>query len=71
MSEAGLIKGLASSSLLRHPVTGVRLVVWGDDFAFLGHELDLQEVLAQTGRWYDIKMFFLCLTPRTRGRLVS
>ena len=56
VNEAGYIKGRASSSVFHHPVTGVRLVVWGDDFTFLGHELDLQEVLAQMGRWYDIKM---------------
>ena len=34
-----------------HPVTGVRLVVWGDDFTLLGRELDLREVLDQMGRY--------------------
>ena len=54
--EAGFIRGRAASSVFYHPVTGIRLVVWGDDFTFLGRELDLKEVLDQTGKWYAIKM---------------
>ena len=33
-----------------------RLVVWGDDFTFLGRELDLKEMLEQMRKWYAIKM---------------
>ena len=54
VQEAGFIKGRASSSVFYHPVTGVRLVVWGDDFTFLGRELDLKEVLDQMGKWHAI-----------------
>ena len=44
VGEAGFVKGRASSSVLYNPDTGVRLVVWGDDFTFLGRQRDLEEV---------------------------
>ena len=56
VNEAGFVKGRAVSSVFYHPVTGVRLVVWGDDFTFLGYEADLKEVLDRMGKWYVIKL---------------
>ena len=36
--------------------TGVRVVVWGDDFTFLGRERYLKEIGAKMAEWYDIKI---------------
>ena len=54
VGEAGFVKGRASSSEFYNPDTGVRLVVWGDDFTFLGRQLDLEEVRDRMGKWYTI-----------------
>ena len=56
VGEAGFLKGRAASSVFYQPVTGVWLVVWGDDFTFLGREMDLKEMLDQMGKWYAIKL---------------
>ena len=56
VGEAGFVKGRASSSVFHNPDTGVRLVVWGDDFTFLGRQRDLEEVRDRMGKWYTIKV---------------
>ncbi len=42
VKEAGFVRGNVASSVFVHPQTGVRLVVLGDDFTFLGRESDLK-----------------------------
>ena len=36
--------------------TGVRLVVWGDDFTFLGRERSLKQMADRMAKWYEIKV---------------
>ena len=39
-----------------NPENGVRLVVWGDDFTFLGRDSDLREMAKMMAEWYDVKI---------------
>ena len=41
-------------SRTRRPAS--RVVVWGDDFTFLGRERYLKEIGAKMAEWYDIKI---------------
>jgi hypothetical protein len=56
MGEAGFLRGKGSPSVYFNPVSGVRLVVWGDDFSFLGREKDLLDILDKMRAWYLIKL---------------
>ena len=46
---------------------GMRLVVWGDDFTFIGHGQDLKEAADTLKQWYDIKVRAV-LGPETTRR---
>ena len=52
----GFVRGRAATKVFHHPRAGVRLVVWGDDFTFLGREKDLGEITQEMRRWYEIKV---------------
>ena len=56
LKEAGFLKGKGSPSVYFNPASGVRLVVWGDDFSFLGREKDLSDMLDKMRSWYSIKL---------------
>ena len=62
LESAGFRRGVAASTLFHHPVSGVKLVVHGDDFTFAGVAKELDRVEKLMGEWYDIKV---------RGRLGS
>ena len=50
------VKGKAANTVFWNRETGVRCVAHGDDFTFLGEDKYLDEVEAQMGAWYDIKV---------------
>ena len=47
-----------------HEQRGIRLVVWGDDFTFLGRDLDLKWVAGVMTARYEIKVLAI-LRPET------
>ncbi len=54
--DAGFLKGRAVPSMFFNPCSGVRLVVWGDDFTFLGRKKHLLDMLEKMEVWYSIKL---------------
>ena len=52
----GFKRGRAAATTFFNPTSGVRCVVHGDDFTFLGCEKGLREVQAQMEEWYDVKV---------------
>ena len=53
---AGFKRGLAAPTAFYCERSGVRLVVHGDDFTFLGYAADLKEIELMMGTWYEIKV---------------
>ena len=49
-------RGRAAPTAFTNTESGVRVVVWGDDFTFLGREKYLKEIGAKMAEWYDIKI---------------
>ena len=56
VESGGFVRGKAAPTVFLNPGTGVRLVVWGDDFTFLGRDNDLRKVAEKMGEWYDVKV---------------
>jgi hypothetical protein len=56
LKKEGYERGRAAPTAFVNKVTGVRVVVWGDDFTFLGRERHLKEIGAKMAEWYDIKI---------------
>ena len=56
MGRVGLLRGRAAPTTFVHQERGLRLVVWGDDFTFLGREEDLKWIAKLMSEWYDIKI---------------
>ena len=56
MKEAGFERGRAAPTTFAGMATGVRVVVWGDDFTFLGRDRHLQDMADNMGQWYQIKV---------------
>ena len=56
MIEAGFVRGSASTSTFMHMESGVRVVVWGDDFTFLGREADLRDMAEKKALWFEVKV---------------
>ena len=52
----GFRRGRSAPTVMYHEDGDVRLVVWGDDFTFLGRDLDLRWVARIMGQRYEIKM---------------
>ena len=52
----GYERGRAAPTAFTNKETGVRVVVWDDDFTFLGRERYLKEIGAKMAEWYDIKI---------------
>ena len=55
LQEAGFARGVAAPTLFRCKATGVRVVVHGDDFAFLGTHAELVKMKDAMSSWYEIK----------------
>jgi hypothetical protein len=51
----GMVRGKSAKTVFYNSETGLRCVVHGDDFTFLGFEEDLQNVATQMQGWYDLK----------------
>jgi hypothetical protein len=56
LKEAGFVRGRAAPTSFVNPETGVRVVVWGDDFTFLGREKHLKDMADKMADWYEIKV---------------
>ena len=57
LAEIGMVSGKGSPVVFHHSKTGVRAVVHGDDFAFLGFETELQQVKRKLQRSYQFALF--------------
>ena len=56
LKNEGYERGRAAPTKFTNKETGVRVVVWGDDFTFLGRERYLKEIGAKMAEWYDFKI---------------
>ena len=56
LKNEGCERGRAAPTANTNKESGVRVVVWGDDFTFLGRERHLKEIGAKMAEWYDIKI---------------
>ena len=56
LAEIGMMSGNTSQVIFQDPETGVRPVVHGDDFTFLGFETELQQVKRELRRSYQVKV---------------
>ena len=56
LKNEGYERGRAAPTAFTNKETGVRVVVWSDDFTFLGRERYLKEIGAKMAEWYDIKI---------------
>ena len=56
LAEIGMMIGKSSPVIFHDPKTGVRAVVHGDDFTFLGFETELQQVKRELQRSYQLKV---------------
>ena len=52
----GFKAGKSAPTVFFHPDKGVRCVVHGDDFTFLGFEEDLDDVAKEMASWYELKV---------------
>ena len=55
LKEAGFIQGVASPVIFYNPVTGVRVVVHGDDFTYSGKHRHLEAIRKWMEGWCEIK----------------
>jgi hypothetical protein len=53
---AGFHRGRAAPTVMHNPETGVRVVVHGDDFTFIGREKELRKVKKLMASWYSLKV---------------
>jgi hypothetical protein len=53
LESIGFTRGKSASTTFFHAETGVRLVVWGDDFTFLGRDEDLKKMRGHLNEWYE------------------
>ena len=56
LTKAGFVRGRAAPTVFYNAESGVRGVVHGDDFSFLGREAELRKVVKLMGEWYSIKV---------------
>ena len=56
LEENGFRRGVAAPTTFAHIEKGIRLVVWGDDFTFLGRDGDLKWAAGLMESWYEIKV---------------
>ena len=56
LKNEGYERGRAAPTAFTNKETGVRVVVWGGDFTFLGRERYFKEIRAKMAEWYDIKI---------------
>jgi hypothetical protein len=53
---AGFRRGRAAPTVMYNPESGVRVVVHGDDFTFIGRDKELREVKELMETWYSLKV---------------
>ena len=56
LKSEGYERVRAAQTAFTNKETGVRVVVWGDDFTFLGGERYFKEIGAKMAEWYDIEI---------------
>ena len=56
LEEIGFVRGRSATTVFWHPESGVRMVVWGDDFTILGRQEDLRNVAKSLAEWYEVKI---------------
>ena len=56
LKSEGYERVRAAQTALTNKETGVTVLVWGDDFTFLGRERYFKEIGAKMAEWYDIKI---------------
>ena len=54
--KLGFIVGKSAPTVMAHPKKELTVVVHGDDFTFLGPELELKWIEGEMRKWYEIKM---------------
>ena len=53
LESIGFKRGKSASTTFFHAETGVRLVVWGDDFTFMGRGEDIKMMRNHLDQWYE------------------
>ena len=56
LTSAGFRRGKSAPTVLLHEGRGIRLVVWGDDFTFLGRDADLKWAANVMTKRYELKI---------------
>jgi len=56
LESIGFVRGKSATTVFFNPTTSTRCVVHGDDFTFLGYDIDLKDVAARMREWYEIKV---------------
>ena len=56
LSGEGFVRRRSAPTVMLHEQRGIRFVVWGDDFTFLGRDLDLKWVAGVMIARYEIKI---------------
>ena len=56
LESAGFVKGKSCPTVFYRASTGCRCVVHGDDFTFLALEGEIQELVRNFEKWYEIKV---------------
>ena len=54
LKQNGYERRLAAPTAFANKEKGVRMVVWGDDFTFLGRDKELKEAADILRQWYDM-----------------
>ena len=68
LSSDGLRRDRAAPTISYHPVTDVRVVVHGDDFTFVGTDVESKTTQVNMREWKDVKLRGCFLASRARMR---
>lgn len=55
LASTGFRCGLAAPAVFWHPVSALRLIVWGNDFTPPGRDKDLRDAIESMSAWCEIK----------------
>ena len=56
LEGAGYLRGRAAPTTFYNKKTDCRVVVHGDDFTFMGCDIDLKDIVKEMAEWYEIKI---------------
>ena len=56
LKGVGFVQGASAPTVFYNPETGLRCVVHGDDFTFLGVEIELKKIEKEMRGWYALKV---------------